>query len=184
MTEWNASGYTRIAALQEAMAAAALALFRVRGTERVLDVGCGNGKVTSKIAGRLTHGTIVGIDPSFEMIAFAREHFPPSAYPNLSFEQGDARSLRFRAEFGLIVSFNALHWIPDQSLALRSIRRAVKPSGHAQLRLVPDGKRKSLEMVLEDIRKSAKWSRYFENFHDPYLHLTPEQYGELAGQNG
>jgi trans-aconitate 2-methyltransferase len=44
------------------------------------------------------------------------------------------------------VSFNALHWIPDQDLALRSIRSAMKSDGFAQLRLVPAGKRKSLEM--------------------------------------
>jgi trans-aconitate 2-methyltransferase len=179
MTEWNASGYTRIAQLQEAMAAEALSLLDLKGTERVLDVGCGNGKVTAAIASRLARGTIIGVDPSADMIAFASSHFS-ATHPNLRFESGDARSLPFQAEFDLIVSFNALHWIPDQETALRSIRAALKPDGTAQLRLVPAGKRKSLENVVEETRRTERWARYFENFRDPYLHWTPEQYTAAA----
>jgi trans-aconitate 2-methyltransferase len=38
--------------------------------------------------------------------------------------------------------------------------------------------------VIEETRLAARWARYFEGFPDPYLHLTPEQYGELAEQQG
>jgi trans-aconitate 2-methyltransferase len=60
----------------------------------------------------------------------------------------------------------------------------MKANGLAQLRLVPSGKRKSLENVIEETRLSANWVRYFKDFRDPYLHLTPEQYGALAERNG
>ena len=60
----------------------------------------------------------------------------------------------------------------------------MKASGQAQLRLVPAGARKSLENVIEETRLSSRWIRYFGEFHDPYLHLTPEQYAALAEQNG
>ena len=83
-----------------------------------------------------------------------------------------------------MLSFNALHWIPAQGEALRSIGAAMKPDGLAQLRLVPAGKRKSLENVIEETRLSARWIRYFREFRDPYLHLTPEEYASLAEQNG
>jgi len=181
MTEWNAAGYSHIATLQEAMAAEVLALLNVTGEERVLDLGCGNGKVTADIATRVPEGYVVGLDASAEMIAFANEHF---SHPNLRVETCDIRQLAYREEFDLVVSFNALHWIPDQETALRAIRSAMKPDGLAQLRLVPDGGRKSLEMVLEETRKSARWAPYYEGFHDPYLHLTPEQYAALAERNG
>jgi trans-aconitate 2-methyltransferase len=184
MTEWNAPGYARIASLQEAMAAEVLSLLDLKGTESVLDLGCGNGKVTAEIAARVRKGTVVGVDFSADMIAFASAHFGPTVRPNLRFETGDVRRLSFREEFDLVVSFNALHWIPDQDNALRSIRAAMKPDSLAQLRLVPAGKRKSLENVIEETRLSANWVRYFKEFHDPYLHLTPEQYGALAERNG
>ncbi|HLI64238.1 MAG TPA: class I SAM-dependent methyltransferase [Terriglobales bacterium] len=163
------------------MAAEALALLDLSGKERVLDLGCGNGNVTAQIAARLPAGSVVGIDSSAEMIAYAAQHF---SRPNLQFHTDDIRHLPFRAAFDLVVSFNALHWIPQQDEALRSIRAAMKPGATAQLRLVPDGPRKSLEDVLEETRRSATWSRYFQDFHDPYLHLTPKQYGRLAEANG
>jgi len=184
MTEWNASGYAHVAGLQEAMAAEVLSLIDLKGTERVLDLGCGDGKVTAEISARTPDGTVVGVDSSADMIAFASQHFGPTVRPNLRFETGDIRRLRFRKEFDLVVSFNALHWIPEQDEALRSIRSAMKPDGVAQLRLVPAGKRKSLENVIEETRQSLRWARYFQDFHDPYLHLTPEQYEALAEQNG
>ncbi len=181
MTEWDAPSYEKIAGLQAAMAAEALSLLDLRGSERVLDLGCGSGKITAEIARRVPEGTVVGVDSSADMIAFASEHF---GRPNLHFETADIRQLRFRGKFDLVVSFNALHWIPQQGQALRSIRAAMKPSGSAQLRLVPKGARKSLEDVIEETRLSSRWSTYFQKFHDPYLHLTADQYAALAEQNG
>lgn len=183
MTEWNASGYSRIAQLQEKMAAQALGLLKLKGTERILDVGCGNGKVTAQIAARLAGGSIVGIDPSTDMIAFASSQFPSATHPNLSFKVADARSLPFRDEFDLVVSFNALHWIPDQDAALSSIHRTMKPNSTAQLRLVRAGKRKSLETVIEETRSSPRWASFYQDFHDPYLHWTLEQYATAAERN-
>ena len=184
MTEWNAAEYARISGLQAAMAEEVLALLDLEGSERVLDVGCGQGKITAEIAARVPRGAVVGVDPSQDMIAFASSHFGPAVRPNLEFELGDARRLRFRGEFDLVVSFNALHWVPEQDAALRSMRSAMKPNGLAQLRLVPAGERKSLENVIEDTRRSATWAHYFREFQRPYLHLTPEQYGALAERNG
>ena len=192
MTEWNASEYARRSGLQGAMAEEVLALLDLSGRERVLDVGCGNGKTTAEIAARLPQGEVVGVDASQDMIAFASSHFAkgfdPAAgaqgRPNLRFAVADARRLPFREEFDLVVSFNALHWVPEQDAALRSIRAAMRSDGLAQLRLVPRGERKSLENVLEETRLSSRWAEYFREFHDPYLHLTPEEYGALAERNG
>jgi trans-aconitate 2-methyltransferase len=183
MTEWDAAGYAKRSALQEAMAEEVLSLLHFEGNERVLDVGCGDGRVTATIAERLPHGYVIGVDASSDMIAFAREHGLPN-HSNLQFEVCDARHLPFRGEFDLVVSFNALHWLPQQALALRGIHTALKPAGRAQLRLVPTGARKSLEAVLEETRQSDRWSRYFERFRDPYLRLTQEQYARLVEEKG
>lgn len=184
MTEWNAAEYARRSSLQEEMAQEVLALLDLRGCEQVLDIGCGDGKITAQIAARVPDGSVVGVDPSHEMIAFAAQRFDSATHRNLRFEVADARTLPFREAFDLIVSFNALHWIPQQALALQSIRNTMKPDALAQLRLVPKGERKSIEDVLEETRLSERWARCFHDFHDPYLHLTPEQYAALAEQNG
>jgi trans-aconitate methyltransferase len=184
MSEWDAEGYSRISGLQQAMAAEVLALLHLHEDERILDIGCGNGKITAGIAARVPQGSVVGVDASNAMIEFASAHFAPEIHPNLRFELGDARRLPFKNEFDLVVSFNALHWIPEQDEALDSIRSSLRPNGVAQLRLVPAGPRKSLEDVIEETRLSPKWSSYFNDFRNPYLHLTPEQYSSLAVRSG
>ena len=183
-SEWNAAGYARISALQQQMAHEALALLALRGDERVLDVGCGQGKITAQIAARLPRGRVVGIDPSHAMIDYATAHFGPAANGNLRFEVADARALAFNDAFDLVVSFNALHWIPEQDQALQSIRRALTADGRALLRLVAAGERKSLESVVEETRADARWRSAFTAFSDPYLRLTPAQYRVAAERNG
>jgi trans-aconitate 2-methyltransferase len=179
MTEWNASEYNRRSALQKWLADKSLAGLDLRGSERVLDVGCGDGKITAELAERLPSGSVVGIDPSTGMIAFAREHFVPD-HANLSFEVGDATRLPYRDAFDLVVSFNALHWVPDQAAALRCIRDAMRPTGRALLQLVSKGSRKPLEDVIEETCADPRWSRYFVDHHRPYLQLPPEEYRRLA----
>jgi trans-aconitate 2-methyltransferase len=184
MTEWNAAEYSRRSSLQEAMAQEVLALLDLKDSKRILDVGCGDGKITAEIASRVPKASVVGVDPSSDMIGFAKSHFGPPTHPNLRFEVADARHLLFRNEFDLVVSFNALHWIPEQDSALRSIHSALISGGRAQLRLVAAGARKSLENVVEEARRTSKWSAYFRDFHDPYLHLTSDEYAAMAERNG
>jgi trans-aconitate 2-methyltransferase len=184
MTEWDAAGYARRSGLQEAMAEEVLALLKLEGSERVLDIGCGDGRITEEIAARVPRGSVVGVDASHAMIAFATSHLGSAHQANVRFEVADAHCLPFREAFDLVVSFNALHWLPEQDMALRSIRSVMKSTARAQLRLVPAGERKSLEDVLEETRLSSRWAPYFRDFHDPYLHLTPAEYGAMAERNG
>jgi trans-aconitate 2-methyltransferase len=183
MTEWNAKEYAERSALQKWMADESLALLDLRGTEHVLDVGCGDGKITAEIAARVPGGSVVGIDPSTAMIGFAREHFL-GAHGNLSFAVGDAIRLAYRDAFDLVVSFNALHWVRDQSAALRGIRDALRPQGLAVLRFVSLGTRTSLEDVIEQTCASPRWSTHFTGHYAPYLHLPPEEYRRLAESCG
>jgi len=184
MSEWHASDYARQSSLQQAMAEEQLGRLTLSGSERVLDVGCGDGKVTAEIAARVPRGSVLGVDPSRDMIAFASGRFGPPAHANLRFEVADARRLPYRDEFDLVVSFNALHWVPEQDAALGSIRAALKPTGRALLRMVPTGRRESLEDVIEEVRQRPRWAAYFPLFQKPYVHYTPEEYRALAEQAG
>ena len=184
MTEWHASDYHRQSGLQQAMAEEQLGRLTLEGGERILDVGCGDGKITAEIAARVPRGSVLGVDPSRDMIAFASSRFGPPAQANLRFEVADARRLPYRDEFDLVVSFNALHWVPEQDAALGSIRAALKPGGRALLRMVPSGRRECLEDVIEEVRQRARWAGNFAGFRRPYVHFTPEEYRALAERAG
>jgi trans-aconitate 2-methyltransferase len=73
---------------------------------------------------------------------------------------GDATRLAYRDAFDLVVSFNALHWVPDQTAALCCIRDAMRPAGRAVLQFVSRGERKALEDVIEETRADPRWSHF------------------------
>jgi SAM-dependent methyltransferase len=117
------------------------------------------------------------------MITFAEEHYA-AAHPNLRFAVADVRNLPYQQEFDYVVSFNVLHWVPEQAAALRSIHNALKPDGEALLRFVPEGDRTCIEDVIEAVCHSPQWLPYFKDHSKPYFHPTPEEFRTLAQQSG
>jgi trans-aconitate 2-methyltransferase len=177
---WQGADYARHSSLQEARAEEVLSRLVLHGDEQVLDVGCGDGRLSARIAALLPSGTVLGVDASADMVAFARSKFAGSEWPNLRFEVADARRLGWQQRFDLLVSFNALHWVPQQADALRGIRAALKPDGQALLRLVTRSPLTSLEQVAETVRRDTQWAACFAGFTDPYLRLTAQEYRTLA----
>jgi trans-aconitate 2-methyltransferase len=177
---WRGADYAQHSTLQAAMADEVLSALPMRGDEQVLDVGCGDGKLTARIAGQLPRGAVLGVDASADMVAYARQQFGAGVWPNLRFEVADARRLNFGPRFDKVVSFNALHWVPLQDEALTGIRQALKPQGRAHLRLVTRAGLTSLEEVAEAVRQEPAWAGEFAGFSDPYLRLDAAQYAALA----
>ncbi|PYI89479.1 MAG: SAM-dependent methyltransferase, partial [Verrucomicrobia bacterium] len=126
---WNPRDYAANSAAQLAWARELMAKLNLRGDERVLDVGCGDGKITAELARALPRGSIVGVDGSAEMLRFARAAFPRSEMANLRFQFMDARELRFAQSFDILFSNAALHWVEDHPAFLRGAAASLKPGG-------------------------------------------------------
>jgi trans-aconitate 2-methyltransferase len=156
--------------LQQWLARRALETVDLHAVTSLLDLGCGDGRVTQSLAEQIPGGRCVGIDPSPRMIAVA-----PSS-PGLSFEVGAAETMTFRDEFDLVVSFNALHWVRAQREAMSRIAAALHSGGRAVLVLVCDGARPSLEDVAMGVTSSARWNPSFVGFTAPFVHPDPEQW--------
>src|SRR4051812_49988497 len=71
--DWNAASYERVSAPLEAMGREVLDRLDLRGDERVLDAGCGTGRVTAALVERLPRGEVVAVDGSQAMVQQARE---------------------------------------------------------------------------------------------------------------
>jgi trans-aconitate methyltransferase len=95
--KWNAADYAANSAAQQIWARELIAQLNLHGDEHILDVGCGDGKVTAELARAVPKGSVTGIDASPEMIRFARKTFPPGKHPNLEFQVMDAREISFAA---------------------------------------------------------------------------------------
>ena len=92
-TKWNAAAYAANSSVQQSWAREIIAKLKLRGDEHILDVGCGDGKVTAELARAVPSGTVVGMDASAEMISFASKKFPALKIPNLKFQVCDARQI-------------------------------------------------------------------------------------------
>ena len=95
--KWNAADYAANSAVQQTWARELIAQLNLRGDEHVLDVGCGDGKVTAEIARAVPRGSATGADASATMIEFARQTFPRGKVPNLQFQVMDAREISLAA---------------------------------------------------------------------------------------
>src|SRR5919197_6267734 len=93
MHHWKPAEYARHSAAQLAWARELIARLKLRGDETLLDIGCGDGKVTAEIAAALPRGGAVGLDSSRDMVEFARAHYPPARFPNLEWVCMDARRI-------------------------------------------------------------------------------------------
>jgi trans-aconitate 2-methyltransferase len=147
------------------------------GNERILDLGCGDGRITAEIAARVPEGMVVGVDNSREMIGFAREHFPSSMYPNLSFEICDIRTLPVLGEFHVAFSNAALHWVPEQVAVLEGVRDNLACGGRLLFQMGGKGNAsRLLDNVLPVVIRRQRWRSYFKRFVAPFRFFGDEEY--------
>jgi trans-aconitate methyltransferase len=184
MSSWDAADYHRHSAAQQAWARELLPKLALTGEEYLLDIGCGDGKVTAEIAEWLPRGTAVGVDSSSEMIRFARATFPPERCPRLTFEVMDACRLAYEDEFDVVFSNATLHWIVDHRPVLAGIARALVPGGRALLQMAGRGNASAVVAVLDELIAEADWHPYFEGFTFPYGFHAADEYRKWAEASG
>jgi trans-aconitate methyltransferase len=158
--QWNPSDYARHSQGQEVLARELITSLNLRPQEHVLDIGCGDGRMTAEIARMVPEGRVVGIDRSPEMVAHAAQHFVRS---NLSFQTADATTLPFDDEFDVLYSSAVLHWVQDQRAALAGIARSLRAGGRCLLQM--GGKGNVAEMIKAFIHAGAKPSGFTYAFH-------------------
>ncbi|MDY6836140.1 MAG: methyltransferase domain-containing protein [Chloroflexota bacterium] len=178
MPRWNALDYSMSSSEQEKWAQELISKLTLKGNERILDIGCGDGKVTAAMARMLPKGSVLGIDSSKEMIRFAQRSFPARRFPNLDFKEGDARKLSFTGEFDIVFSNATLHWVINHLPVLKGIKRSLKPSGIALLQMGGRGNAKAVVDIVDAITSGVKWDKYFQDFAFPYGFYGPEEYYE------
>ncbi len=114
--------------------------------ERILDLGCGTGQLTAKIAA--VGATVLGLDASPDMVGQARRN-----YPRMQFQLHDATNMQFENEFDAVFSNAALHWMLDASTVAKNIARALKDGGRFVAELGGQGNIQQIVAALEVARE-------------------------------
>ncbi len=173
--QWNGDDYAANSEAQLQWAMDLMEKLQPCGDEHLLDIGCGDGKVTAMLAARLDRGRVTGIDSSKSMIELARKSHG-NRVKNLEFLLQDARSLPFAQQFDLVFSNAALHWIIDHRPVLEGIFRALRPGGRALAQMGGRGNAETVVRAMEEVITRKSWQRYFQNFSFPYGFHGPEEY--------
>ena len=181
---WNSEEYARNSSAQLGWARELIDKLSLRGTEAVLDIGCGNGQVTSLIATHVPRGEVIGIDNSETMVSFARRRYPPTKHPSLSFVRMDAAGMRFEDRFDVIFSNAALHWVKDNRAVLRGVRAGLKLPGRILLQMGGRGNARDIVDTVDSVRERNRWHRYFDGFTFPYAFCSPEEYSRWLKEAG
>lgn len=181
---WSPEDYSRHSSVQQQWGLELLDKLQLKEEDHVLDIGCGDGRTTALIATMASKGQVVGVDRSEAMVASATASFPTEAYPNLRFEQCDARSLSFEGLFTAVFSNATLHWVDDHRAVLYGIARSLKPGGRALLQMGGHGNAAEVIEVLNDRMQQPRWQGYFRNFQFPYTFHHPDDYKPWLGELG
>ena len=124
MPKWDAGQYLKFGNERTQPAIDLLHRVDLGTPSRIMDLGCGPGNSTEVLRARWPGAGIFGLDSSPEMIAAARK-----AYPEGTWEVGDAASWKADQPFDLVFANAMLHWLPDHARVCRSWMEQVAPEG-------------------------------------------------------
>lgn len=185
--QWNAAEYAANSTVQQSWARELLARLHLRGDERLLDIGCGDGKVTAEIARALPRGAALGVDASPEMIAFAQQKFPAATHANLQFQICDARKIRevaAKSSLDLIFSNAALHWVDDHEMILQGAAAILKPGGRLMISCGGKGNAHDVFLALRPEMRLKRWREFFRQMPMPYFFHSPADYKKWLPESG
>jgi trans-aconitate methyltransferase len=174
--KWNAADYAANSAAQQIWARELIAQLHPRGNEHILDVGCGDGKVTAELARAVPKGSVTGIDASPEMIRFARKTFPPGKHPNPKFQFMDARHIRLARQFDIVFSSSVLHWVADHPAFLRGAAVCLRPGGRLVVSCGGKGNAQDVFVALRPEMRLKQWCKFFRKLPKPYFFHSPAEY--------
>jgi trans-aconitate methyltransferase len=153
---WASETYRHNAAFVPALGAAVFELLSPQPGERILDLGCGEGTLTEKIAA--TGATVVGVDASEEMIAGARAR-------GLDARLMNAEALRFAHEFDGVFSNAVLHWVRDHDAMLDGVHRALKPGGRFVAEFGGHGNIAAIQVAIRSVLSRRGWTTNIRRYY-------------------
>lgn len=171
--QWNSSLYDQRHSFVWKYGEDLLELLRAQPGERILDVGCGTGHLTKKIAE--TGAVVTGMDQSESMIDAARRE-----YPGLEFMQGDVTNFSAQEKFDAIFSNATLHWVTKAEDAILCMAHALKPGGRF---VVEFGGKRNIARILHALETSMQ-ELGFGGFIDWWYYPSIGEYTPLLEKHG
>jgi trans-aconitate 2-methyltransferase len=170
MSDWDAATYHRISDPQWTWGLRVLDRLSPAPGERILDIGCGTGRLTAEILSRVPSAHVIGLDRSAAMLHEAVR----VQDRRIGFVHADATHLPFSSGFDAVFSTATFHWIPDHDRLFGEIYRVLVPGG----RLVAQaGGGPNLARLYERAAALARgeFAEFFTGWTDPWYFARVEE---------
>jgi len=178
--EFDGNKYEKASTHQREWGSKLIGELDLKGHERILDLGCGDGTLTAQLAELAPRGDVVGIDASQGMIEAAL----PKERSNLRFRRLDINDLDDVEAFDLVFSNAALHWVKDHRRLLRNVHRALRAGGRMRLNFAGKGNCSNLFAVVQEAMAQPEFRAFFAEFEWPWYMPSVEEYSALMAASG
>jgi trans-aconitate 2-methyltransferase len=174
--DWDAATYDRVSAPQVEWAERVLERLPLRGDETVLDAGCGSGRVTRMLLGRLPRGRVVAVDSAESMVEHARAALDPG------------RATVFRADLTALVldepvdaafSNAVFHWIADHDALFARLYDALRPGGRLVAQCGGKGNVARFHAAARAVAEQEPYAEHLAGWRGPWNFAGAE---ETAGR--
>jgi trans-aconitate 2-methyltransferase len=172
--DWNATSYERMSAPMEAMGREVLDRLDLAGDERVLDAGCGTGRVTAALVERLPHGHVIAVDGSPAMVEQARERLGAGAEVFVA----DLLELEVQP-VDAILSTATFHWIADHERLFAQLKTALRPGGRLVAQCGGAGNVQAIDEAARRVRPEL-----FTTWDGPWYFASPKETEERLRRLG
>ena len=170
---WDAAAYAENGAFVHGLAGGVLEWLAAQPGERILDLGCGDGHLTERIAA--SGASVVGLDASPQMAAAARAR-------GIAVEEGSAEAMPFLEQsFDAVFSNAALHWVRGQEAMLAEVRRVLRPGGRFVAEMGGQGNIAAIRVALMAVLARHGFDGREDNVN---YYPTPEAYSRRMEQHG
>jgi trans-aconitate 2-methyltransferase len=149
-TPWDARTYDESSQPQQAWASDVLARLEGIGDNgTILDVGCGTGRVTELLLALVSHGRVLAMDASEDMVALAQERLGDRAQVWCQ----DALDLELDEPVDVLVSTAALHWVTDHDRLWPRLAQALRPGGVLEVQCGGHGNINRVRRVIDAVTR-------------------------------
>jgi trans-aconitate 2-methyltransferase len=151
--------------------------------EKILDAGCGSGRLTTHLMRMFPQSQVVGLDRSAEMLEQAKQVLS-RFHRRLKLIHGDLLTANPGRNFSLVFSNATFHWIRDHSLLFRNLRLWLAPGARLIAQCGGRGNLRRIEGLIKTLGREISFRKYFRGFSRPVNYAAPATTRKLLEQSG
>jgi trans-aconitate 2-methyltransferase len=178
--DWDAATYDRVSSPQVEWAKPVLERLALRGHERVLDAGCGSGRVTELLVASVPRGRVVAVDSAPAMVAKTRAALGGRAEVHLQ----DLAELRLDEQVDAVFSNAVFHWVLDHERLFTRLFEVLRPGGRIEAQCGGAGNIQTFHDAVSRLADRPPFSSYFEGWSGPWNFASAEDTAALLERTG